>query len=204
MRTHSWRHLHSLEIGAELLHWEASGHSGASFAGLNLCQQSSKTTEPGVTNRPSRKPASSWFSKINGETFATSSCSNNWPSATLNQRAFPTLWAEPLILNLKDCATSLKIPLGTPALTRSSQIPVTPAWHAVLWITRVLPGDRYSAAPRPGSRPARRPSGAVVRPAPDINTKHLCNCPIGAPRSQMICGEATCLQHRDSSLWGAD
>ena len=47
-----------------------------------------------------------------------------------------------------------------------------------------------------------RSSGAVVRPAAD--TKHLCNCPIGAPRSQMIRGEVTCLQHRASSLWAAD
>src|SRR5262249_49632555 len=62
-----------------------------------------------------------------------------WPFVTLNQRAFTTLRAEPLILNLKDCATSLKIPLGTPAS---------------LSATTLLPGQDNSGPSEPTSRSA--------------------------------------------------
>jgi hypothetical protein len=54
---------------------------------LILCAKSSQRTESDRNNGISRKPATSGFSTINGETFATSSGSNHWPSATLNQRA---------------------------------------------------------------------------------------------------------------------
>jgi hypothetical protein len=57
------------------------------FAVLNLCSKSSQKTESDRSNGISRKPTSSLFSMINGETFATSSGSNYRPSATLNQRA---------------------------------------------------------------------------------------------------------------------
>jgi len=54
---------------------------------LILCSKSSQATKLSRSKGISRKPASSWCSTIKGETFATSSCSNHWPSATLNQRA---------------------------------------------------------------------------------------------------------------------
>ena len=47
---------------------------------------------------------------------------SNPPGLTLNQRAF-TIYryrAEPSILNIKDCATTLKIPLGTPVCSSAS------------------------------------------------------------------------------------
>jgi hypothetical protein len=52
-----------------------------------LCSKSSHTTALDRSNGISRKLASSRFSTINGETFATSSGSNYCPIVTLNQRA---------------------------------------------------------------------------------------------------------------------
>ena len=54
---------------------------------INLCSKSSHTTEFSRSHGISRTPASSWFSTINGETFATSSGSNHCPVATRNQWA---------------------------------------------------------------------------------------------------------------------
>lgn len=57
------------------------------FAVLILCAKSSQRTEFSRSHGISRNPASSCISTINGETFATSSGSNSWSFATLNQRA---------------------------------------------------------------------------------------------------------------------